>query len=381
MSESSRPTVVVIGGSFAGLQVAHGILKDPGPGTHAKVVLINPSNKWYFNIAAPRIIAKPQAFKAEQFLVPIEKGFAKYPKDSFEFLEGMATAINTSSKTVTIERKSLSTSIHYDYLVIASGSTPTSHIEGSHVPFKSTGLEIERSIREAQQTIEKAATVVIGGAGPVGVEFAGELADAWAEKPGKSITLVTATPHVLPMLKPAVSVTAERLLTRKNVNLVRSRKVTSALQADDGSNQWVVTLDNGEKLRADVYIAASGVIPNNRFIPNDFLSSDGWVDVDENLRARGRTKEPIFAVGDITSQPTRTSLKLGEQVPIVVANVKADMSKAAKHVVYKPGQSITMMVPIGSGAGTGQILGMKVWGRLVTMTKGKDFLYRRQLEW
>lgn len=151
-NEPSRPTVVVIGASFAGLQVAHGILKDPGPGIYAKVVLINPSNKWYFNIAAPRIIAKPQAFKAEQFPVPIEKGFAKYPKDSFEFLEGKATAINTSSKTVTIERKSLSTSIHYDYPVIASGSTPTSHIEGSHVPFKSTGLEIEISIREAQQT-------------------------------------------------------------------------------------------------------------------------------------------------------------------------------------------------------------------------------------
>lgn len=96
-----------------------------------------------------------------------------------------------------------------------------------------------------------------------------------------------------------------------------------------------------------------GSFPTIDSSPNEFLSSDGWVDVDENLRVRGRTKETIFAVGDITSHPSRTSLKLGEQVPVVVANVKADMSKTARHVVYKPSQSITMMVPIGSGVGTG----------------------------
>jgi hypothetical protein len=95
-----RTTIVIVGASFAGLQIAHGLLKDLSG--QVKVVLINPSSKWYFSIASPRIMAKPDAFKPEQYHIPIEQGFAKYPKGSFELTIGTATMIDASKKIVTV---------------------------------------------------------------------------------------------------------------------------------------------------------------------------------------------------------------------------------------------------------------------------------------
>ncbi|MGV2419976.1 MAG UNVERIFIED_CONTAM: FAD-dependent oxidoreductase, partial [Staphylococcus saprophyticus] len=170
--------VVVIGGSFAGLHIAHSVLRDV---PDAKVVLINPSTSFYWNIAAPRIVTKP--VRPEQYFLPIKDAFAGYRPDAFEFLPGVATAIDAAAKSVSVtpnegEPKILS----YDYLVIASGSTTsatTGSLTGTSIPFKQSGHnDMEQLIESAQEHIAGAKEIVIGGAGPIGVELAGELAEA-----------------------------------------------------------------------------------------------------------------------------------------------------------------------------------------------------------
>ncbi|KUL83121.1 hypothetical protein ZTR_10989 [Talaromyces verruculosus] len=373
MAEISRPVVVIVGASFGGIQVAKELLASLP--NKVKVVLINPSDRWYFNIAAPRIIAKPKAFQPEQYLISIEKGFSKYSSSSFEFVKGTVEAIDVQSKVITAstspDTTNAKSNIPYDYLVIASGSSTNSLSQGSPVPFKPT-TNTEEAIREAQNTISKAKSIIIGGGGPIGVEFAGELAEAWANRSGTSITLVTNTKHLLPSIKEAAGVAAEKTLAAMNVRVITSQKVTDAKE-DNGSNKWIVTLASGEIIKADVYVSTTGVNPNNGFIPTEFLSSDGWVDVDEHFRVKGKPRLPIFAIGDITTQPIRTSMKISEQVPVVVGNLKAEILKTTSWVTFKPNQSIVMMVPIGASTGTGQMMGMKPWGKFVAMIKGKDF--------
>jgi NADH dehydrogenase FAD-containing subunit len=70
--------------------------------------------------------------------------------------------------------------VDYDYLVIASGSSTLSTLgKASDVaPFKHTGNnDIQSSIKTAQHEIAAAKSIVIAGAGPAGIEFAGEIAD------------------------------------------------------------------------------------------------------------------------------------------------------------------------------------------------------------
>lgn len=373
----SPVNVVIVGASFAGLQIAHSLLELP----NVKVVLINPATRFYWNIAAPRILAKPNAFKAEQYLLSIKDAFNKYPSESFEFIQGTATAIDVDSKTVSVNpHDSVDvTSVSYDYLVIASGSTTastTGEITGTSIPFKPSNRDdVEKLMEAAQQTVAGAKEIVIGGAGPIGVEVAGELAEV-AEQSGNkvSITLISATDRVLPMLKPSGSSAAQKQLEQKHVKVLTSTRVSGVEASGDG---WTVSLDNGKTLSADLYIPTTGVIPNNSFIPAQFLDQDGWVKVDKEMRVV--SSKQIYAAGDITNNSMRLSFKAVEQAKVAANNLKADILSTGEPKSYDQGESVLMMVPVGAAGGTGQLFGMTPFSFMVRMIKGRDYFIGKAL--
>ncbi|KAJ5131364.1 FAD-dependent pyridine nucleotide-disulfide oxidoreductase [Penicillium bovifimosum] len=376
--------VVIIGGSFAGLHIAHSVLHDV---PDAKVVLINPSTSFFWNIAAPRILAKPKAFRPEQYLIPIKDAFVGYRPDAFEFLPGTATAIDPVAKSVTVtpnegDIKTLS----YDYLVIASGSTTsasTGSLTGTSIPFKpSNHNDIQELIKAAQGHIAEAKEIVIGGAGPIGVELAGELAEAVEESgnTGKvSITLVSATDRVLPMLKSSASSAARKMLEQKKIKVVTSKRVIGVETPVEDNPTWTVSLEGGDKLSADLYIPTTGVTPNNSFIPPQFLDNDGWVKVNSEMRVQSADGSvlPIFAAGDITNNSMRLSFKASEQAHVAAANLKAAIVGGKAIKSYNQGDSIMMVVPVGEAGGTGQIFGFVPFSFMVKLIKGKHFFIEK----
>ncbi|KAJ5774964.1 hypothetical protein N7457_009860 [Penicillium paradoxum] len=372
--------IVVIGGSFAGLHIAHSVLRDV---PDAKVVLINPSTSFYWNIAAPRILTKPKAFRPEQYLVPIKSAFVGYRPDAFEFIPGVATAIDTAAKSVAVTpNEGDSRTLSYDYLVIASGSTTsasTGSLTGTSIPFKPSGHnDIKQLIQSAQEHIAGAKEIVIGGAGPIGVELAGELAEAVEESgnAGKvSITLVSATDRVLPMLKGSASSAARKMLEHKKIKLVTSERVIGVETPADDSSSWTVSLESGDKLSADLYIPTTGVTPNNSFIPPQFLDKDGWVTVNNEMRVQSTDGSilPIFAAGDITNNSMRLSFKATEQAHVAAANLKAAIVGGTAIKTYNQGEGIMMIVPVGEAGGTGQIFGFVPFSFMVKMIKGKHY--------
>ncbi|KAL3471630.1 hypothetical protein BJX99DRAFT_237036 [Aspergillus californicus] len=370
-------TIVIIGASFSGTAVAKALVKDTPP-TGIKVILINPSDELYFCIAAPRLLTKPAALSADKYLYSIPGIFKSVPRENFEFIQDTVRSMDTAAKIVTLANSTKS--IYYDYLVIASGSSSQPALRGDDVvaPFKPTGADAQgfkAQIKSSQETIAAAKSIIVGGAGPLGVELAGELADL-----AKDVTIVTST-RILPMLNEGPSSTAEKLLLKKNVKVIKNSAVTEAYQTDD-RKQWSVRLSTGKVLKADLYIGSTGVSPNNSFIPAEYLK-DGWVNVDSYFRVAvpgkaGQSPEGVYAVGDITTHTPRTAIKVNDQVPIVVGNLKAAISGSSKLKAYGgSGGSIMMMVPVGENAGTGQMFGWTVWGKLVVMMKGKDFMTGR----
>lgn len=368
--------VVIVGAGIAGLVTAHSLLQGV---PNAKITLISPSQTFYWNIASPRIIAKPKAFKPEQYLLPIKDSFAQYPTDAFEFVLGTATAINVSAKTVavTLNGSGDSKDISYDHLVIASGSTnpsTTGAATGISIPFKPSNRDdMKQLVAAAQEQIAGAKEIVIGGAGPVGVELAGELAESLGNK--ATVTLISSADRVLPMIKASGSSVGEKKLKAKGVKIITSAKVTGAEKSTDGTKAWTVSLDNGKKLSADLYIPTTGAIPNNSFIPAQFLDSNGWVKVNKELRVQssGNSALPIYAVGDINTNDMRLSFKATEQARVAVANIKADILGKGERKSYDQGDSIMMMVPVGETGGTGQLFGMTPFSFMVKFVKGKDY--------
>lgn len=364
--------IAIIGGSFAGCTIANAVLKDID---RVKVILINPTPTFYFPIAAPRVFAKPEAFQPDQYLIPLAAAFDKYPSEVFEFIQGHATSIDTDGKTVTVDDQQ---TVPFDYLVIASGSTTaaTNPANEMQIPFKQTGRDnVQSLIEETQKAIAEAKSIVIGGAGPIGVELAGEIAEAAAEKRrDQTVTLVSATERVLPVLKKSGSDAAASILSKLGVKLVTSRKVVNAARSKD-TQKWTVELDNGEKMETDLYIPTTGIYPNNEFIPPRLLDEAGWLKVDSELRVQGDENEvlPIYGAGDITIHSMRLGYKANEQAPVVAANLKADILGLPKRRTYSQGSSVLMVVPIGANGGTGQLFGVTPWSIFVRLVKGRDF--------
>lgn len=381
---TSKPTfIVIIGGSHAGIATSHGLLQQQLPNT--KVTLINPTTEYYYNIAAPRFLTKPDLIPEDKYIYSIREAFEKYPSESFEFVQGKAREIDLQSKRVLLEADDVAgESIEYDYLVIASGSTTPATIgkESFQAPFKAPvdGGDLRSTIENTQSAIRDANSIIIGGAGPVGVEFAGEIVEAFGTESRKEITLISGTEKVLPSLVDSAQDAAEGILRGKGVTLKTSSQIEGA-RYDEGEKQWMVTLAGGETLKADLYISATGTLPNNQFIPPSLLDKQGWVDVDEHLRvvnAQGTVEPDAYAVGDILSHKDRLLLRVLPQVAVLVANLKRDITESGSLSVYSADEQWrAMLVPIGRYTGTGMIGNWRVWGFFVSLMKGRDFLVGR----
>lgn len=375
---SNRVSVLVIGGSHAGLAVSQKLLRQT---SRVAVTLINPSSQYYFNIAAPRFLAKPESLPPSKYLYSIPDAFREYPADAFTFVKGLVTKIDYSTKSVQVALAADSTaagaaSFGFDYLVIASGSTTPATLgqTGLRLPFKATPFEdTATAIHEAQEKLGAARRILIGGAGPLGVELAGELAEA----PGpRKVTLVSRGSVLVEAATASVQRTVLHLLRRRDVEVLTEATVVDAVY--DAHNQvWKVKLSTGCTYTVDAYIATTGTVPNNTFIPRNLLNVQGWVDVDEQLRVRedNVSRTDTYAVGDITCHPYRLLSRVSLQGETVASNIVAAIEKSPQVATYSAEtQRKMMVVPVGQSTGTGHVGGWTLFGCLVWFFKGKDFL-------
>lgn len=360
---STETHIVILGGNYAGSGVAQRVLKAVPT---AKVTIINATPYYYFNLASPRFLAKPAEVPLEKVLLSIADAFKQYPASRFAFVEGLVTSIDAATKTVHL--KDAAAPVSYDYLVIATGSTTPGTIGEEAIPFKAPQSgDFKKIIEDAQQRIASAQSIIIGGAGPVGVETAAEIAQAY---PKKKVTLISSHAQVLPILNAKAANSATNNLRKLGVEIKLSTMVSSATVQN---GKWTVALQDGSKLETELYISAAGTIPNTSFLPAAYLDADKGVVVDDNLHVAAITDGSVFAVGDVTSFKFRYLLKALPQILVVVANLKVAISGKGKMLVHKEDTSIMTLVPTGNNSGTGMIAGFALPNFFVTFVKGKDF--------
>jgi NADH dehydrogenase FAD-containing subunit len=165
------------------------------------------------------------------------------------------------------------------------------------------------ALHKLQEQVKNATSIVIGGAGPTGVETACELGAKYGTS--KKITLVTAGKEVLLGAVPTkIARGAESVLTKRSVEIIKGVRIEDAKTADGTTT---LTLDNGETIATDLYISTTGILPNSEFIPKTLLNEKGFVVVDEFLRVKGATD--MWAVGDINHLEYPQLIYAGEYYP------------------------------------------------------------------
>ena len=370
-------TVVILGAGWAGLPLAHKLLKYTLPEAKdgLKVVLVSPNSHFYWNVAAVRGVI-PGAIPDEQLFLPIEPAFAQYSSENFEFVLGKAEHLDPEKNTIElVKNDGTQRSLSYDQLVIATGS----HIR-SNLPFKPIGTHEETlaALHSLQKQIDVARSIAVAGGGPTGVETAGELAAAYGGE--KDITLIVAGDHVLQAshVLPSVSQVVEKDLQKLGVKLIRNTQVKEA-QTDNAKREndvavaqtRTLTLSNGSTLTTDLYLPLFGVQVNTGFVPPSLLDSAGNLALDKTMRVTG-TKN-IWGIGDVgnleAKQLTVTDaqiIHLSSALPTVLTG---DGGQVVKE--YKPSSRKMIFITMGKKYATGQIGEWRLWGWITAYVKGR----------
>ncbi len=296
------PRVVIIGGGFGGIQLIKRLHR------HFQVVLIDKNNYHTFQPLLYQVATA--GIEPDSIVFPLRKLFKGYKH--FHFRMATATAIRESEQI-------LETSIgelHYDYLVISTGSDTNyfgmEELKQHSMPMKSISeaLDLRSCIL---QNFEKALltgdlkerrklmTYVIAGAGPTGVELAGALGELKNHVLPKDypeldfrnmqIHLVEGSERVLSAMDEKSSSEAERFLEKLDVHVWKKVRVTGY----DGST---VTTNTEEQFDTATMIWATGVKGNVlKGIPEDAVRRDKRIVVDSFNRVKGM--ENVFAIGDV----------------------------------------------------------------------------------
>lgn len=366
--------VLVIGGGFAGAQVAIDLAKCQ----HVDVTLVTRTDYFEASFANARSVVDPSI--ADQALWLYE---AMKPHGTF--IQGEVTQLSDSTAVLAD-----GTQLAFDYAAIATGS---SYAVGK----SSTALTLQQRLQELQglaARVKAARSVLVVGGGPLGVELAGEVL---TDLPGVEVTLVHGGQRLLPSLTPKASAAAEAWLRSKGCKLLLGDK----LQVPPGSSggPFSGTTSAGVAVAADVLLMATGITTNSGLLAQtlpDALDPQGRVKVDATLRVVGHPR--LFALGDVTDVPEeKLAFLASQQGQLVAASIAA---LAAAHVAggqaatdaagkrlgrWRPSKGIAVMiVTLGRGYAVGRIGCLTLRGWLPTAIKARNLegfvsKYRRQL--
>jgi len=151
--------------------------------------------------------------------------------------------------------------------------------------------------REAIVLREMPASVVIVGAGPIGMEFA----HLWRTY-GADVTVVEMLPHALPLEDEEVSAEVERAFKRRKVRLLTSTRVQGVETTGDGVRVSVAGGQGEQTLEAERVLVAIGARPDSENLGLEEIGVQverGAVVVDDQMR----TNVPgVYASGDVTGK-------------------------------------------------------------------------------
>ncbi|MFM7270187.1 MAG: FAD-dependent oxidoreductase [Actinomycetes bacterium] len=210
--------------------------------------------------------------------------------------------------------------VPYDRLVLSMGASPVR----PPIP----GYERARTLRTVEDAARLASdvevaplTAVVIGAGFIGLEMAENLIGQ-----GLDVTVVEATPQVLPPLDPELAILVADELRAHGVHVETGASVASI-------EERTVSLADGRVLPADLVVGAIGVRPDARLAEAAGLELgvSGGIRVDDV----NRTSDPdIYAVGDAAEKSDAISRATSL---IALANVaNRHGRRVADHIAGRP---------------------------------------------
>ena len=352
----SGPAVVVIGGGYGGVNVAKA-LDDV-----ADVVLVEPKDTFVHNVASLRALVDPSWLP--RIHLPYDRLLA-----SGQVIRDRAAKADLGRVTLASGQQLLA-----DYIVLATGSA---------YPFPAkSDLDLAEAargkMRAAHAALSGAGRVLLIGAGPVGIELAGEIKAVW---PGKQVTLIDMADDVLgERFRPDLKAELRRQLRGLGVELLLSSPLRQDPPVPPGElRAFTVVTRAGAEVTADIWFRCHGVVPASDYLVGELASArtpDGFVAVAPTLQVVGQDR--VFAVGDVSAADHNMAGIAGRQAQVAAGNIRALITGEGELQAYEP-TAPGIMVPIGPAGGSGQRPGVDelIPAEQVAQAKGRDMMVDR----
>ena len=390
MARQMSHRVVIVGGGFGGLQAALALHKTPG----VEVTLVDRRNFHLFQplsyqvatgALAPSDVCYPlrAIFKDERNVRVVMEEVTGFDLDARELLVEPTVESPGPDK------------IAYDSLIVAGGSNYSyfGHEDWAELAAEVKSLEsalmVRRRLLSAFEAAELATdaelrrawlTFVVVGAGPTGVEMAGQIAELAKDTlPGNyreidprsaRILLIETGPRVLASFTPSLSEKAATLLEELGVTPIVGRSVV-------GVDERGVDIDStgGETERIDAHtvIWAAGVTPSALASQlaeqsNAELDRLGRLIVEPDLTVAGHSE--VIALGDMVSV---RGMELPGLAPVAMQQGRYAARVIEARVEGRPHEPFHYvdkgnLATIGRARAVAEIKGMKLAGGIAWVT-------------
>ncbi|OIN82812.1 NAD(P)/FAD-dependent oxidoreductase [Mycobacterium malmoense] len=320
----SRHRVVIIGSGFGGLTAAKALRRAP-KGSQVDITLISKTTTHLFQ---PLLYQVATGILSEGDVAPTTRLILRKQKN-VRVLWGEVNAIDLKAQTVTSKLMGMETVTPYDSLIVAAGAQQSyfgNDEFATYAPGMKTiddALELRGRILGSFEAAEVATdpaerqrrlTFVVVGAGPTGVEVAGQIVElaertlAGAFRTIKPtdcrVILLDAAPAVLPPMGAKLGLKAQHRLEKMNVEVQLNAMVTAV----DYKGITIKEKDGGERrIECACKVWAAGVQASSlgKMIAEQSDGTEvdraGRVIVEPDLTVKGHPN--VFVVGDLMSVP------------------------------------------------------------------------------
>lgn len=370
--ELNLPRVVIIGGGFAGINLAQSLRNAP-----VQVVMFDKHNYHTFQPLLYQVATG--GLEPDSIAFPLRKMFKRQHNFSFRMAEvSLVDPVNQVVHTSIGE-------VRYDYLVVATGTrTNFFGLEGleqmSHgmknipeaLDLRSVILQNFEAAVLTSDLEERNALMnfVVVGAGPTGVETAGALAELKQhilptdypelDLRRMQIHLIEAGDRVLPGMTAESSANAQKALEKMGVHIWLGARV----ERYDGLQ---VHLAGGRDLDAMTVIWSAGVVGNALPGLEKAVGRGGRLEVDQFNRISGFHN--LFAIGDVALMRTEEYPAGHPGVAQVAIQQGQHLARNLKSIIFQRAliafkyNDKGTMATIGRNKAVGDVKRMKLKGR------------------
>ncbi|MCR4438465.1 MAG: FAD-dependent oxidoreductase [bacterium] len=278
-------TALIVGAGAAGEAAAETLRRE---GFDGRVLMVTPEEDLPYD--RPNLSKEFLAGKAKPEWLPL-RSEEFYREQQIEVLtKTRVTAIDPKGRVAHLEPGG---KLSFDFCLIATGGMPR------QLPVPGTALRgvlTLRSLSDARAlavAVEKASSVLIVGAGFIGLEAASALRSR-----GLQVDVVAPEPVPLaPVLGDGVGKCLQDLHEDYGVRFHLGRTVQE-LRGNGAVEEAV--LSDGQRLRVDVVLVGIGIVPATDFLAKTGLVEQGAIPVDQRLETKAAG---IFAAGDVAAVP------------------------------------------------------------------------------